>query len=219
MAESETYRRGREIRRQLLGDTFVEQMDRTTYADPTMRKFIDLVTETAFGTLWTRPGLDLKTRTLVCVISDAATGREPELAIHLRMALRQGWTQEELTEVLLHMSAYVGLPIKPAIVQKRCFASQGWDRAVRKFCNERGIPYQAFSLLTANPEVLRNRRVNEIASRTGKTTPQVVFRFALQVGMIALTGTASVEHMADDLGVHDFELEADDVRAMEELVA
>ena len=114
---------------------------------------------------------------------------------------------------------YAKASIKPAIVQKRCFASQGWDRAVRKFCNERGIPYQAFSLLTANPEVLRNRRVNEIASRTGKTTPQVVFRFALQVGMIALTGTASVEHMADDLGVHDFELEADDVRAMEELVA
>ena len=124
MAESETYRRGREIRRQLLGDAFVEQMDRTTYADPTMRKFIDLVTETAFGTLWTRPGLDLKTRTLVCVVSDAATGREPELAIHLRMALRQGWTQEELTEVLLHMSAYVGLPIirEALLAAKKVFA-------------------------------------------------------------------------------------------------
>ncbi len=53
----------------------------------------------------------LKTRALICVISDAATGREPELALHLRMALRQGWTEEELTEALLHLSGYVGVPI------------------------------------------------------------------------------------------------------------
>lgn len=111
MAESEAHRKGRELRRQLLGEAYVDQADRTTYADPTMRKFIDFATETAFGMLWTRPGLDFKTRTLVCVVSDAATGRGPELAIHLRMALRQGWTPDELTEVLLHLSAYVGLPI------------------------------------------------------------------------------------------------------------
>jgi len=124
MAESETYRRGREVRRQLLGDAYVEKIDRTTYDDPTMRTFIDLATETAFGMVWTRPGLDLKTRTLVCVVSDAATGREPELGIHLRMALRQGWTQEELTEVLLHLSAYVGLPMvrEALLAAKKVFA-------------------------------------------------------------------------------------------------
>jgi 4-carboxymuconolactone decarboxylase len=124
MAESETYRRGREVRRQLLGDAYVEKIDRTTYDDPTMRQFIDLATETAFGLVWTRPGLDLKTRTLVCVVSDAATGREPELGIHLRMALRQGWTQEELTEVLLHLSAYVGLPMvrEALLAAKKVFA-------------------------------------------------------------------------------------------------
>jgi len=124
MAENEAYRRGRELRRRLLGDAFVDQIDRTVYTDPTMRKFIDLATETAFGAIWTRPGLDLKTRTLVCVVSDAATGREPELALHLRMALRQGWTPEELTEVLLHLSAYVGLPIirGAMLVAKTVFA-------------------------------------------------------------------------------------------------
>jgi 4-carboxymuconolactone decarboxylase len=111
MAESELYRKGRDIRRHLLGDAYVERANERTYGDPIMRKFIDVVTETVFGALWARPGLDLKTRTLVCVVSDAATGREPELAIHLRMALRQGWTEEELTEVLLHMSGYVGVPI------------------------------------------------------------------------------------------------------------
>ena len=76
-----------------------------------MRKFIDVATESIFGTIWTRPGLDLKTRVLVTVISDAATGREAELAIHLRMALRQGWTEEELTEALLHLVGYVGAPL------------------------------------------------------------------------------------------------------------
>ena len=64
-----------------------------------------------FGALWTRPGLDLKTRTLITMVSDAATGREPELAIHLRMALRQGWTEDELAEALLHLLGYVGAPL------------------------------------------------------------------------------------------------------------
>jgi 4-carboxymuconolactone decarboxylase len=110
MAESETYRKGAEVRRRLLGEEWVERTGRTTYNDPVMRKFIDVVTESVFGMLWTRPGLDLKLRTLVCVISDAATAREPELAIHLRMALRQGWTEEELSEALLHLLGYVGAP-------------------------------------------------------------------------------------------------------------
>ena len=111
MAESETYQKGREMRRRLLGDAYADRTNRTTYTDPIMRKFIDVATETIFGTLWTRPGLDLKTRTLITLVSDAATGREAELAIHLRMALRQGWTEEELTEALIHLVGYVGAPL------------------------------------------------------------------------------------------------------------
>jgi len=111
MAESETYRKGQEMRRQLLGDAFVERASQTVYTDPHMRKFIDVATETVFGTLWTRPGLDLKARTLITVVSDVSTGREAELAIHLRMARRQGWTEDELTEALLHLMGYVGAPL------------------------------------------------------------------------------------------------------------
>jgi len=124
MAKSELYRKGQALRRQLLGDAYVDRANQTTYNDPMMRKFIDVATETVFGALWARPGLDLKTRTLVCVVSDAATGREPELALHLRMALRQGWTEEELTEVLLHMSGYVGAPIirEAMLTARRVFA-------------------------------------------------------------------------------------------------
>jgi len=110
MAESEAYRKGADIRRKLLGDAWVERTNRATYAEPTMRKFIDHATEHIFGGLWSRPGLDLKTRTLICVISDAATHQHPELAIHLRMARRQGWTEEELTEALMHLIGYLGAP-------------------------------------------------------------------------------------------------------------
>ena len=103
--------KGREMRRKLLGDAYVDNMAATTYKDPRMQKFVDLASETVFGTLWTRPGLDLKTRTLITVISDASTGSEPELAIHLRMARRQGWTEDELTEAILHLLGYVGAPL------------------------------------------------------------------------------------------------------------
>ncbi len=122
MAESELHRKGSEIRRKLLGDKYVERVNATTYKDPVMRTFIDVATENVFGALWTRPGLDLKTRTLVCVVSDAATGREPELRIHLRMALRQGWTETELIETLIHLSGYVGVPIirEAMIAAARC---------------------------------------------------------------------------------------------------
>ncbi|MBI2203815.1 MAG: carboxymuconolactone decarboxylase family protein [Candidatus Rokubacteria bacterium] len=111
MADSKMLETGRDMRRRLLGDAYVDRVAATTYNDPLMRKFIDLASETVFGALWTRPGLDLKTRTLVTVISDASTGREPELAIHLRMARRQGWTEDELTEALLHLLGYVGAPL------------------------------------------------------------------------------------------------------------
>lgn len=111
MTDSELYRKGEALRRQLMGDAFVERSSQGVYADPIMGKFIDVATETVFGALWSRPGLDLKTRALICVVSDAATARAPELAIHLRMARRQGWTEDELVEALLHMSGYVGVPL------------------------------------------------------------------------------------------------------------
>lgn len=102
---------GRQLRRKLLGDAYVDRIAATTYKDPQMQKFVDLASETVFGTLWTRSGVDLKTRTLVTVVADASTGREPELAIHLRMARRQGWSEDELIEVLLHLMGYVGAPL------------------------------------------------------------------------------------------------------------
>ena len=111
MAESENYKKGTEIRRKLMGEKYADAMNKSVYADPMMQKFGDYAREAVFGMLWSRPGLDLKTRALICVISDAATARTPELGLHLRMARRQGWTEDELVEALLHLSGYVGVPL------------------------------------------------------------------------------------------------------------
>ena len=133
MAVSETYEKGREVRRQLLGDAYVERANQSAYNDPIMKRFIDVATETVFGALWTRPGLDLKTRTLICVVSDAATARTPELAIHLRMARRQGWSEDELIEVMLHLSGYIGVPIirESMMVASRVFKEARGDAGGR----------------------------------------------------------------------------------------
>src|SRR6516164_953949 len=124
MPESELYRKGAALRRQLMGEAAVERSARGIYSDPVMKKFIDVATETVFGALWTRPGLDLKTRALICVVSDAATARTPELALHIRMARRQGWTEDQLIEVLLHLSGYVGVPLirEAMLTAKEVFA-------------------------------------------------------------------------------------------------
>jgi diketogulonate reductase-like aldo/keto reductase len=98
--------------------------------------------------------------------------------------------------------------VPPAFVQNRCYAARGWDRELRALCGEHGIVYQAFSLLTANRDVLAHRGVRAIAARHGRTPAQVVLRFARQIGMLPLTGTASPAHMRDDLAIDDLELDA-----------
>jgi 4-carboxymuconolactone decarboxylase len=110
MAESENYKKGTEIRRQLMGAAHADKMNATVYDDPIMKKFGDYAREAVFGMLWTRPGLDMKTKTLITVISDTAQARWPELAIHVRMARNQGWTEDELAEALMHLCGYIGLP-------------------------------------------------------------------------------------------------------------
>jgi diketogulonate reductase-like aldo/keto reductase len=107
--------------------------------------------------------------------------------------------------------------IKPRFVQNRCYAIQGWDRRVREFCAANGVVYQGFSLLTANREVLSRPELAQIAQRHGRTVNQVVFRFALDVGMIPLTGTRDAEHMREDLEVFDFRLEPAELARIEKL--
>ena len=111
MADSELRTKGRAMRRKLMGEAFASKLDGAVYSDPIMEKFAEVTQENIFGNLWTRGGLDLKTRAMITVISDVSTGREEELKLHLRFARNQGWTEDELAEALVHLSGYVGAPL------------------------------------------------------------------------------------------------------------
>jgi diketogulonate reductase-like aldo/keto reductase len=108
--------------------------------------------------------------------------------------------------------------VGPRLVQNRCYAERGWDRSIREFCAASGILYQGFSLLTANRAVTAHAELARIARRHGRDVNQVVFRFALDVGMIALTGTTNPAHMQADLQVFDFRLAPDEVQRIERLL-
>ncbi|MDQ3765613.1 MAG: aldo/keto reductase [Actinomycetota bacterium] len=105
--------------------------------------------------------------------------------------------------------------VRPTFVQNRCYASRGWDASVRAICSREGMIYQGFSLLTANERVIRSSLIHDIARRHQRSPAQVILRFALQLGMIALTGTTNPQHMADDLAVSEFTLTSTEVNAIE----
>ncbi len=105
--------------------------------------------------------------------------------------------------------------VAPRFVQNRCYAERGWDREIRAFCGENGIGYQGFSLLTANRGVMSRPEMARIAARHGRTVSQVVFRFALEVGMVPLTGTTDAGHMKEDLDAFGFRLEPEEVVRIE----
>jgi diketogulonate reductase-like aldo/keto reductase len=108
--------------------------------------------------------------------------------------------------------------VQPRFVQNRCYAVDGWDRRMRDFCRVNGIVYQGFSLLTANRNVLAHPELARIAALHGRTAAQIVFRFALDVGMIPLTGTSDADHMRANLDVFSFRLEPTDTSRIERLV-
>jgi diketogulonate reductase-like aldo/keto reductase len=105
--------------------------------------------------------------------------------------------------------------VKPMVVQNRCFAALGWDRDAREICRAHGVIYQGFSLLTANREVLIYPETLRIVKRLNASPAQVIFRFAMQVGMLPLTGTTSQQHMKEDLEAERLTLSAAEVRQIE----
>ncbi len=120
MAKSAMHKKGSAVREELMGKAMADKMAKTVYNDPLMEGFADWTREAVFGLLWTRPGLDLKTRALITVITDTSTAAWPELRIHLRMARNQGWTEAELGEALLHTAGYIGAPsVREALLVAR----------------------------------------------------------------------------------------------------
>lgn len=105
---SDTHARGMEVRRAVLGD---EHVDRAVAGATAFTKdFQDLITRYAWGEIWTRPGLDRRTRSCITLTALVAGGHEQELAMHIRAALRIGLTPDEIKEVLLQTAVYCGVP-------------------------------------------------------------------------------------------------------------
>jgi 3-oxoadipate enol-lactonase/4-carboxymuconolactone decarboxylase len=102
------YDRGMAVRREVLGDSYVDQA--AARATDLTREFQTLVTEFAWGAIWTRPGLDRRSRSMITLTALIARGRDEELALHLRAALRNGLSRDEIKEVLLQTAVYCGVP-------------------------------------------------------------------------------------------------------------
>jgi diketogulonate reductase-like aldo/keto reductase len=114
-------------------------------------------------------------------------------------------------------SLHHGARIRPRFVQNRCYAAREWDRLIREFCAANDMIYQGFSLLTGNRDVMVRPELVQIAKRNGRTVSQIVFRFAIDVGMLPLTGTTNADHMRLDLDLFDFHLERAEVDTIERL--
>jgi 4-carboxymuconolactone decarboxylase len=104
----DTYDAGMKTRREVLGDAHVDRAIEAT-TDFTAA-FQDFVTRYAWGSVWTRDGLDRRTRSCITLAVLTALGREQELAMHVRAARTNGLTHEEISEVLLHTAVYAGVP-------------------------------------------------------------------------------------------------------------
>jgi 4-carboxymuconolactone decarboxylase len=103
-----TYDRGMKVRREVLGDAHVDGAIAKT--SELTADFQDLITRYAWGEIWSRPGLDRRTRSAITVTALVALNRPEELAMHLRAALRNGLTPDELKEILLQSAVYCGVP-------------------------------------------------------------------------------------------------------------
>jgi 4-carboxymuconolactone decarboxylase len=99
---------GERVRREVLGDEHVDRAQQRT--TPFTAAFQDYLTRAAWGEVWTRPGLDRRTRSAITLAVLAALGHQDELALHVRAARRNGLTDDEIGEVLLHTAVYAGIP-------------------------------------------------------------------------------------------------------------
>ena len=102
------YDAGMKVRREVLGDAHVDRAIANT--TEFTEKFQDYITRAAWGSIWTREGLDRKTRSCITLAVLTALGRENEIAMHVRAAIRNGLTPDEIGEVLLHTGVYAGVP-------------------------------------------------------------------------------------------------------------
>ena len=108
MDDRERYEKGMTVRRAVLGNAHVDRSLQNR--DSFNEEFQDLITRYAWGEIWTRPGLSRHTRSLIVIATTIALNRTEELRLHVRAALNNGVTREEIKEVLLQTAIYCGVP-------------------------------------------------------------------------------------------------------------
>lgn len=131
MTDSSLRAKGREIRSQLVGSEFARKLDAEVYTDRHMEKFAEITQEHIFGTLWARPGLDLKTKCMITIVSDVATGATEALGLHIRFGLNHGWTEDDISDAIIHLTGYVGVPLtrKALVVAREVFEAYRMEQA------------------------------------------------------------------------------------------
>ena len=113
---------------------------------------------------------------------------------------------------------YTSARVKPAVVQNRFYAKTDYDAKIRAFCLEHGMVYQSFWTLSANPEILAHPTVQALAATYRRTAAQILFRYLTQIGVVPLTGTSSPTHMREDLAIFEFELTAQEIKKVGEVL-
>ncbi len=108
MNDRERHEAGMKVRREVLGDAWVDRAQAQT--NDLNREFQDLITRYAWGEIWTRPGLDRKTRSCMVLSMMVALGNWDEFRLHVRAAVNNGLTREEIKEVILQTAIYAGVP-------------------------------------------------------------------------------------------------------------
>lgn len=109
---------------------------------------------------------------------------------------------------------YGDAEVKPAVVQNRFYAESGYDAELRCWCTERGMIYQSFWSLTANPHILASREFFALSQKYDKTEAQILYRYLSHVGIVPLIGSTSKEHMEEDLALFEFELTDDEIASI-----
>lgn len=119
-----------------------------------------------------------------------------------------------LYDLALLERLYADARIKPSLIQNRFYADTAYDERLRSWMRARGIAYQSFWSLTANPHLLSSVTVHSAAHRYGRTPAQILFRFLTQIGIIPLIGSTSIEHLREDLEIFDFLLSEEEIRGI-----
>lgn len=104
--------------------------------------------------------------------------------------------------------------VKPKVIQNRFYAETSYDKEIREFTRQKGIMYQSFWSLTANPQLLKLDEIQTLAKNYKRTVPQIFYKFLNHLGITPLNGTTSKTHMQQDLDIKSFSLEEDEVNSI-----